>query len=513
MSHEGAAPRPGETTDEDLGRRVRSGLTWSFASNILTRITTLVTGIVMARLLAPEDFGVFAVAMVALTVLVNINDLGLEQSVVRWPTDITRIAPTANTVIFGSSVLLCAGCLLLAGPFAHAFGAPEATGIVQLMCLGLLFNGAFAVPSAVLTREFRQDKRTIADFAGFLVGTAITIALAVMGFGAWALAWGRFVGNGTVSLLHFAFTPHRYGFGWNTPDAKALLRSGLPLGGATLVAVALLNLDYLVIGRLLGTEDLGYYTLAFNLASWPVTFFAVAVARVSVPGFARLQHDPPRLQAAYTRWSTVLLAVTLPVCLLLGAFADPLVRFVYGDKWAPAVTVLRLLAVLGLLRVVYQFWADVLVAVGAGRRTLVSQVVWLSALVPALIVGVEHGLRGVGTAHVAVALGIVGPVLLVCMRGVISVTENLRDVLHLLLATVMAAGAAVGVQALGLHEFWTLALGSPLTLAVFTAVAWPVAVRLGLRPAAALAALTRVVRRRRPAPVGGAPVSPPTAGR
>lgn len=469
--------------DEDLGRRVRAGLTWSFGSNVLSRITTLVTGIIMARLLAPEDFGVFAVAMVALTVLVNINDLGLEQAVVRWPGEIGRVAPTATTVIMLSSTALCLGCVLLAGPFSEALGAAEATPIVQLMALGLLFNGAFALPSAVLTREFRQDKRTIADLAGFAVGTAITLVLAVMGYGAWALAWGRFVGNGVVSLMHFAFVSHRYRPGWDARLAKDLLRSGLPIGGATLLAVALLNVDYVLVGRYLGTEALGYYTLAFNLASWPVTFFAVAVARVSVPAFARLQHSPAQLQSAYDRTSPPLIAVTIPACLLLAVFADPLVRVLYGEKWVAAVVVLQFLAGLGLLRVVYQYWADVLVAVGAGSRALLVQVCWILALVPALVVAMRWGLAGVGVAHLVVAGLLVGPVNVLCMRGVVHVGRSVRAWLVLGLAATLAGALGVALVESSLGSLWTLLLGTPLVLGAYGALTWRAGTRAGVDPA------------------------------
>jgi PST family polysaccharide transporter len=357
----------------------------------------------------------------------------------------------------------------------------------------------------VLTRELRQDKRTFADLTGFAVGTVITLVMAVMGYGAWALAWGRFVGNAVVSLMHVMLTPQNFRPRWDTGVAKELLRSGLPLGGATLVAVALLNVDYMLVGRLLGTEQLGYYTLAFNLASWPVTFFAVAVARVSVPAFARLQHDRPALQRAYDRSSLVLLGVTLPTCLLLAVFADPLVRFVYGDKWTPAVAVLRLLAGLGLLRVLYQYWADVLVAVGAGRRTLVSQVCWLLALVPALVLGVQWGLTGVGVAHLVVALAVVGPVYVACMHGVVSLKENLRSWLHLVAATGLAAAVGAGVLAVGLSDPWTLAVGTVATMGTFGLVVWPLALQLGFQRQWVTSAARRLARR--PAAPEGGPVA------
>jgi O-antigen/teichoic acid export membrane protein len=96
--------------------------------------------------------------------------------------------------------------------------------------LGLIFNGAFAMPSAILTREFRQDKRAYADLTGFVVGTVTTMVLAVMGYGPWALAWGRFIGNAVVSLMQVAFVPQRFRPGWDRHVALDLLRSGLPLG-------------------------------------------------------------------------------------------------------------------------------------------------------------------------------------------------------------------------------------------------------------------------------------------
>ena len=189
----------------------------------------------------------------------------------------------------------------------------------------------------------------------------------------------------------------------------------------------LVNVDYIIVGRIFGAQDLGYYTMAFNLASWPVAFFAVSVARVSVPAFAQLQHDARRMQDAYRTGSFTLLASTAPACLLLATFADPLIRFLYGDKWAPAVSVLRLLAVLGLLRVVYQFWADILTAVGASRRVLITQVVWLAGLVPGLWLASQHGLTAIGVGHVVVAVAVAGPMYVLMLRGVVRLAPGMPE--------------------------------------------------------------------------------------
>jgi len=404
-------PDPGgDAREEPLGSLVRRGLRWSFVSTLLSRLGTLLSGVILARVLSPDDYGVFAVATVALVLLVSINDLGLETVLVRWPGPIDRVAPTAVTVIFGFSALLFIAFFVGAGTFATALGAPEATPLVRVLAIGILVNGLFAVPSATLTRSFRQDLRTYADLAGFIVTIGLTLVLALTGFGAWALVWGRLVGNGLNSLLHLILAPKRYRPGWNRALARELVAGGLPLAGATVLAVAMVNTDNIVVGRILGPTALGLYVLAFNLSSWPVNMLSIPVARVSIPAFARLQADPPTLRRAFARSLGALMAVAVPVCVLLAALALPAIRFVYGSQWTDAAPALLFLAGLGLVRVALQLCFDLLVAVGHGRRVLGLQALWLGALIPALAVGAHlGGIAGVGLAHMLVAVVVMVP--------------------------------------------------------------------------------------------------------
>jgi O-antigen/teichoic acid export membrane protein len=404
--------------DEPLGKLVRRGLGWSFLSTLLSRAGTLISGIILAHVLAPSDYGLFAVATVALVLLANINDLGIEQFLVRHPGELARIAPTGMTVIFGFSMLLFGVFWVAAPAFAGALGAPAATGIVRALAVGVVINGMFAVPSATLTRSFRQDRRTYADLAGFVITTGLTLVLALLGFGAWSLVWGRLVGNGFNSLLHLAFTPVRFRPGWDTKIAKELLAGGLPLAGATLLAVAMVNVDNVIVGRMLGPSVLGLYVLAFNLSSWPVNLLSIPAARVSVPAFARLQNDPPRMRRAFIRSLGLMFAAAVPICVLLAVLALPVIRVVYGTKWAGAAPALAFLAVLGLARVALQLCFDLLIAAGYGRRTLVLQALWLAVLVPALAVGAHlRGVQGVGVAHMVVAVGVMVPAFMAVLAG------------------------------------------------------------------------------------------------
>ena len=391
----------GEAYDPGIGTRMRSGLRWSLFSTVLGRLVNPLTGIVLARILSPKDFGIFAVALIALNGLNSINELGVTYAVVRWPGDLKLAARTATTIAIVASVLIFIGCFLAAPFFASELHTPEATGVLRLLALGVVIDGIASVPIGLLTRGFRQDKRAIAEWAGFVVSTTLTIALALAGFGAWSLAWGRLAGNAVNCGVLYALAPDRPLPGWDRRVAGDLLRFGVPLTGSSFLVFAMLNVDNIIVGRQLGTVALGFYALAFNLSSFPWNMLSTAVRPVAVPGFARFQHDGPRLREVFLRWFHLLMSATVPICTLLGVLALPVVTVVYGAKWRPAASALVFLAALGGLRVAIDFCYDLFVATGESKILVRIQALWLVVLVPALTIGAEtDGIRGVGIAHV-----------------------------------------------------------------------------------------------------------------
>jgi O-antigen/teichoic acid export membrane protein len=439
-----------EGPEPSLGRQVRKGLTWSLLNTVVGRIGTVLVGIVLARILTPEDYGVFAVALVALNALLSMNELGVSLALVRWPEDragraLDRIGPTVATLAVGGSAGLYALCFAAAPSIAEVMGAPQATGVLRLLTASVLIDGVTAVPSALLTREFRQDKRMLAEFISFGVSTAVSVGLAMAGFGAWSLAWGRMAGNGASAVAFLALAPVRYRPGWNGAEARRLLAFGLPLAASSLLVFAMQNVGYVVVGSMLGPIALGFYLMAFNLSSWPVNVISVAARRVSLAGFSRLADQPARFAGAFGTALSLLMAPTVPICVLLGVLAHPLVEFVYGPKWLPAAGALRWLAVLGAARVAAELAYDALVAAGRPRATLWLQGLWTLALLPALALGaLVDGITGVGAGHAVVAALVVLPAFALAVRrsGV-----GLRR-MGAALARPLAAGAAVAAAGL-----------------------------------------------------------------
>ena len=178
-----------------------------------------------------------------------------------------------------------------------------------------------------------------------------------------------------------------------------------------------MNVDYAVIGNILGPTQLGIYVLAFNLSGWPVGAFSATVRAVSLPAFSELRSDPLRHQASFGRALGMLFVPVVPACVLLGVLGGPLVRFVYGARWADAAGPLAFLAVLGASRVALELAYDFLVSAGESNEALRLNLLWLVSLVPTLIVAAHlGGITGVAAGHV-LAAGRRGAARLTCGRS------------------------------------------------------------------------------------------------
>jgi PST family polysaccharide transporter len=472
----GASP-PANATLGSAGGRVpiRAALSLSMLNTVVGKAGTFLTGIVLAHLLAPADFGVYAVALVALTGLLAFNELGVSLALVRWQGDPRQIAPTVATISLAFSVVLYVGSWVAAPPFAEVLHAPAAAGIIRLLCLSVVIDGLTSVPVQLLNRDFRQGVRLLVDMVCLLVTTAVTVALAATHHGPWSLAWGMLVGNALSALVMFQLSGTWPRFGFDRGQARELLRFGFPLAAASALVFAILNLDYVVTGRMLGATALGLYLLAFNLASWPVNVFSQVMRRVSLAAFARVQDDRVARQEALTRMASLLAAATLPVCVLLGLLAFPAVNSVYGTRWGPAAAALPFLAILGAVRVGSELAYDFLVGVGRSRATLWLQALWFAALCVALPLGASaDGIRGVAVAHASVALAVMLPAYaLVLRRTDVSIGRLARHLGRPVVACVFLALTVIAVRTLTGTTTLCLVLASILGIAVYAPVVWP----------------------------------------
>jgi O-antigen/teichoic acid export membrane protein len=434
-----------------LGGKVRSAARWSLINTVVMRLGNFATGILLARFaLGPAEWGVYGIAQTVLLVLLSANELGVGLAIVRWEGDARRFAPTVLTLSALSSGLLYVTLFAAAPTVAGLLGSPDAANVLRVMCLCVLIDGVAQVPAGFLTREFAQGKRMIVDALNFVVSTAVTLLLAFEGWGAMSFAWGAVAGN-VVTLIGCSLAaPGTLKFGWDPDQARALLRFGLPLAGASMLALAVVNVDTMVVGATLGNVWLGFYVLAFNVSGWPVRIISEAARRVSFAGFSRLADSPQALAQGFSRALGVVITGTVPLCVLLACLAEPAIQLIYGDRWGPAAAALPWLMVLGLIRIGSELAYDCLVAIGQRRSLFLVQGLWLAALIPVLLVAARtNGIVGVAQAHVLVAGGLVVPVFLVALsRGGIGVGRIAMACAWPFLGGAVMAAIILGLQSL-----------------------------------------------------------------
>jgi PST family polysaccharide transporter len=370
------------------------------------------------------------------------------------------------------------GLFWMAAPaFSELAGDRSATPVVRLLTLVVLIDGLTTVRSAALMRTFRQDKLIVANVGGLIANAAIAITLAAAGAGPFSFAYGQVAGAFVTGVLVFAFARVPVRFGLDRAIAAKLLRFGIPLAASLAVEAVIMNVQFMIIGNTVHAVALGYFLLAFNVASWAQGILGTAVRYVSVAGFSRLsEHNDEALSAGVQRSMPLLVTVVAPIVALTAVLATPLISFLYGGQWTPAAVALEFLAVFTLVRLATGLAMDALMGAGATRAALWVQLGWAVALVPALWVGTHlDGIRGAAIAHAAVGLVVAVPLTAVALRRAgVDLAPVRRALVRPVLAAVLAGGVAVvAARFAGPHPFVQLLAGGVAGLAAYVPAAVP----------------------------------------
>ncbi len=480
----GERPNSGDSPTGDsrsLSSRVRRGALWSIASTLVLRLASIFITAIVAHILTPHDFGVFAVATTAYTIIASVGELGAASCLIRADLDVDALAPTMTSASFMSTALLAAVMTAFARPIAAALGSADGAGPIRVMALAVLLVGVFSVPSAQLTRDFKQDKLFLANTISFIVSTPVLLILAKSGSGAMAFAWSRVVAQFVSGCVVLVSVPRIYWPGAARSALSVLIKFGFPLAGANFVNYVLLNVDYAFVGHLMGAVALGTYVLAFNVASWPASLLGAVINSMSMPAFSRVKHDFELLNNAMASAVRAVSLIVMPMCALTIALARPLVLTLYGAKWAESANVLSVLSLYGAISIICVLFANMIASLGRTRFILVVQLVWLGTLVPAMAIGVhERGIVGAALAHIAVIGPIVLPSYLVALKKAtrVHLTALMRAALPSILAGAAAAFAARSVASHFTRPLLQLVAGAAAGGLIYLVLTAPQAISL-----------------------------------
>ncbi len=369
---------------EPFTERAGSALRWSTIRQVGVKAIYLIRIPILARLLAPEDFGLMAIALVAVDVMLSLTDMGMMPALVQRDELAEEHYESAWSVGLSRALLVSAGVFLGAPVVATIFEEPRSVPIIQALALRPLLDALASMRVADLTRALEFRSLALLKLSGAALNAGTSIALAPF-IGVWSLVAGALAGPAIYAVLSYVFAPFRPRFRLDREAASSLIRFGRWIFVLGLIGLVSRFVLQAVISRRLGTVDLGLYYLAARIAYLPSEVSADMIGSVAFPLYAKLQDDLERARQAFAALFTGTMALLIPLTVLLLALAPSLVNDLFGPRWAGAEAAIQVLCVVTMI----ELFGDALTPAfnGMGRPSAVAVLAGIQTVVLVSLVG------------------------------------------------------------------------------------------------------------------------------
>jgi PST family polysaccharide transporter len=373
-------------TGPSLTTRSLNAVKWSYAGNGVRSLLQLLIGVVLARLLGPQAFGIVAIAWLMIGIGTLFADFGFNAALIQSATLDQQDLNYAFTVQIGIAALLSGLGLILAHPIALFFHQPDAINVIRAMSMLFLIRGVGQTSTAILNRELKYKTTQVIDVVTYVIGFGlIGIPCAYLNLGAWSLVLAQ-LGQAalyTIIVVSVAKIPFQFSFRYN--------RSGIAKFGGLVVAAnitswAISNLDSAFVGHALGVTALGLYNRAFNLVLVPMGVATTSLQAVLFSAGSRAQGNHSRLRVAYLACTRAVSLLCFPVFLTMSVVPETIILGVYGERWHGAAILLTPLALAMPINALQAFAGPILMAQNRVDREISAQSFVISVAVPALYI-------------------------------------------------------------------------------------------------------------------------------
>jgi O-antigen/teichoic acid export membrane protein len=484
----GAGDSASDPPPHDLKRKTARGALASAIGRAGTFVLRFCSMVVLARLLAPADFGLIGMVTACTGCLGLVGDCGLSMAAVQSPT----VSRAQTSMLFWINLavggILTALCVAMAPILAAFYHEPRLLWVTAVIGASFIFGGAAAQHRAMLQREMRFLVLAVIDISAVFASVALGIGMAAAGLGYWALV-GMVVCVPIVGVLGVWIA------GWWVPAPpwqRAEIRSMLKYGGTvtlnSIVVYVAYNADKVLLGRFWGAEALGIYGRAYNLINLPTDNLSSTISMVAFPALSRLQNDPERLRSFFLKIYGLFISIVLPITMGCALFAEDIIRVFLGAKWDAAAPLFRLLAPLTLTLPLITPFGCLMQATGRVKRSLKIALFIAPVMILGYVAGLSYGPQGVAAGISITTVLLALPIIFWATRGTsITVLTTLevamRPFLSVLIATAITLAAGRFLNALN-PALLRLVVSTALLFGVYTILLWFVmgqkAVYLGL---------------------------------
>ena len=380
---------------ENYRERTVQALGWVFGSQLSSQAISFCFGIILARLLAPDDFGLIAMVMVFSgfagllsnagfgSALIHKRDAGqLEYSSVFW-LNITLGSTLAFLFFLSSSWI------------SGFYLRPELKEIVQLLGLSFIINALALVPRIKLTKALNFKTLTLADFSAMVISGLTGITLAINGYGYWSLVFHvliRDIVSACLVWIYGRWIPH---LKFDLDSIKELFGFSFNVFLSQAVQYLAQKLDIIIIGRVMGGNSLGIYDKALSLMLFPLQNVSHVIANVMFPSLSMIQSDKERVKDVYLRCTRAISLLTFPMMVGMFVISESFVMGVLGEQWAELIPVMQIFCISGIVRSIVTVTGAIYLSQGATSLQLKVTILTKPITIAGVLAGVPWGVIGI----------------------------------------------------------------------------------------------------------------------
>ncbi|NOX36462.1 MAG: lipopolysaccharide biosynthesis protein [Calditrichaeota bacterium] len=380
--------------------KAKAGIAWNVIADVGIQVLRFGGSIILARILFPQDFGLMGIAAIFINFAKRLANFGFSASLVQKKEIDRGHVDSMFWFNFAIYSVITIGVVVTA-PYVQAFfESPMLESILPVVALAFFIEAMSGVPDALLKKRLQFKQLAFSRLLRNIINITIAVIFAILGFGVWSLVWGMLIGNAIRLILLFAYARWLPGLRFSIAKLKDLAKFGLGVTLANYLNYFIKNTDYFIIGKFLGTDQLGYYERAFNLMNMTRRRVARNMNAVLFAAYSKIQDQDEKIRAGVHKVLQSVGVISYPIHGLLFFLAPALIYNLYGPKWIPTIQPLQIMCASGLINSMVVIFNPVVMAKKrVFRWTMVQSMYWF-LLASSIFLSLPYGINGVAIAVV-----------------------------------------------------------------------------------------------------------------
>lgn len=377
-----------------LKAKAFKGAFWSTLEVFGNQIISFVISLVLARLLLPEEFGLIAMLTVFMALAGVLVESGLTQSLIRTPDPTDEDYSTVFFFNLGASLIMYGMLWFTAPLIASFYEQPVLSSLLRILSTTIIIGAFSAVQRARLTKQMDFKTQLLVSTPSLVINGVVGIVMAYMGYGVWSLVWSRIAGATASAAQLWYWAKWKPLWAFSKVKFHQHFGFGVKLMISSISDTFFEGLYTIIIGKFYPAAQVGFYNKADGLQKLPVNLISGVVSRITYPLFSEIQSDDKRLKDVYQRIMQLVIFLIAPTLVFMAVLAEPIIRFLFTEKWLPAAPYFQVLCTAGILYPIHAYNLQILNVKGRSDLFLRLEIIRKIVLLIVIVVSFQFGIYG-----------------------------------------------------------------------------------------------------------------------